>query len=83
MQERRRGLGGDLESEGAREGKWEKARAPWYEQKMEPMSALHACVLEMTLKSSCNQAACPRLSLRGNSEEWDSCRSALTVCRGE
>lgn len=38
---------------------------------MEPVSALPGCVLEMTLKSSCSQAAPPRLSLRGNSEERD------------
>lgn len=49
--------------EGAREGKWERALVPQYEQKMEPVSALHAHVLEMTLKSSCNQTAYPRLSL--------------------
>lgn len=52
-----------IERGGAREGKWEKALFPEYEQKMEPVSALHAHVLEMTLKSSCNQTAYPRLSL--------------------
>lgn len=72
-----------IEREGAREGKWEKALVPQYQQKMEPVSALHACVLEMTLKSSCNQTGYPRLSLRGNSEERDSCTSAPTASRGE
>lgn len=56
-----------------------KALVPWYELKMEPVSALHDCVLEMTLKS-CNQAAGPRLLHRGNSEERDGGRAAPAVC---
>lgn len=47
---------------------------------MEPVSALPGCVLQMTLKSSCSQTAFPRLSLRGNSEEWDCRGSAPAVC---
>ncbi len=58
-----------------REEERERTLVPWRELKMEPISALPSCVLQMTLKSSCSQTALPPLSLRSNSEEWD-CRGS-------
>lgn len=58
----------------------ERTLVPWRNLKMEPISALPGCVLQMTLKSSCSQTAFPCLSLRGNSEECDHCGSVPAVC---
>lgn len=58
----------------------ERTLVPWRNLKMEPVSASLACVLQMTLKSSCSQTAFPRLSLRGNSEECDRRGSVPALC---
>lgn len=58
----------------------ERTLVPWRNLKMEPISALPGCVLQMTLKSSCSQTAFPCLSCRGNSEECESCGSVPAVC---